>query len=194
MKLLAIYGSPRKDGNSDILLDEAWKGAGITAEKVYIRDLDIKPCTGCRSCDSTGKCIISDDMAQLYKKIEEADRIILSSPIFFYGLPGKLKGMADRAQCYWVRKYKLKSGQPRAGKFDRKLGSFICVGATAGEKLFDGVKLTVKYFYDVFNIEYFSELLVRKVDNKGDILATNSPKEAQELGRKLCEPVHPSHS
>ena len=71
---------------------------------------------------------------------------------------------------------------------NKKLGSFICVGATKGEKLFDGVKLTVRYFFDSFNIEYFSELLVKRVDNKGDVLNTPAVKDAQDLGWKLCGP------
>ena len=184
MKLLAIYGSPREGGNSDILLDQAAAGAAesCVVEKLYIRGLNIRPCAGCRSCDTTGDCIIKDEMAQVYKKIEEADRIILSSPVFFYGLPGQLKGMVDRAQCYWARKYLLKRGDAGKGR----LGAFICVGATKGEKLFDGVKLTVKYFFDSFGIEYSSELFVRKVDKKGEVAGTDAVKAALELGKNIC--------
>jgi len=185
MKLLAIYGSPRENGNSDILLSEALKGVndcGIQYEKIFVRNLDIKYCRGCRVCDTIGLCIISDEMKNLYEKLESFDRIIVSSPIYFYGVSAQLKTIIDRSQCYWARKYLLKN--EISGK---RLGAFIAVGATKGEKLFDGARLTIKYFFDAYNFEYFDELFVRNVDKKGEIFSnTEALESAYQLGKKIC--------
>ncbi|OGS19992.1 MAG: hypothetical protein A2252_01725 [Elusimicrobia bacterium RIFOXYA2_FULL_39_19] len=189
MKLLAIYGSPRENGNTDILLNEAVKVAGTNkyaVEKLFIRDLNIKPCRGCRACDTTGNCVIFDDMtAKVYPLLETCDIVVISSPVFYYGLPGHLKCMIDRAQCFWAKKYLIKS-QISNLKFEiERRGGFICAGATKGEKLFDGVRLTVKYFYDSFNIKYAEELFVRRVDQKGEVLAVDAVKDAYEFGKKI---------
>ncbi|MFN3966881.1 MAG: flavodoxin family protein, partial [Endomicrobiia bacterium] len=111
MKLLAIYGSPRENGNSDILLNYALNGvkdSGVQYEKIFLRDINIKYCRGCRACDTIGLCIISDEMKTIYEKLETSNRIIVSSPIYFYGVSAQLKTIIDRSQCFWARKYLLK--------------------------------------------------------------------------------------
>lgn len=86
VKLLAIQGSPRKGGNTEILLDEAIRGAmdgGAQVEKVELRLLNITPCLELYECKRTGMCAIKDDMTGLYSKIDSCQRLILASPIFF---------------------------------------------------------------------------------------------------------------
>lgn len=85
MRVLGINGSPRIGGNTDILLDKVLEGArskGAKTEKVVLNNLKFSPCQECENLRDDGSCIIEDDMQPLYKKIEEADRIILASPIF----------------------------------------------------------------------------------------------------------------
>ncbi|MDI6641964.1 MAG: flavodoxin family protein [Elusimicrobiota bacterium] len=195
MHLIAIYGSPRENGNSDTLLDEALKGArvGIRGrlglEKIFVRDLNIQPCSGCRACDTTGRCIISDDdMSSVYEKIENSHRIIVSAPLYFCGLPAQLKALVDRSQCYWARKYftAMRNRTMGVNSSIPKLGAFICVGATKSNKLFEGAKHTIKYFFDVYNIKYFHELIVTGIDKKGEIKKRKSHlKQAYQLGRKI---------
>ncbi len=82
MKLLGIYGSPRKGGNSDFLLNEALKGAeSLGAEIHAIRsfDLTISGCRECGGCDKTGKCVVRDDMDSVYPQLVESEVIILAS-------------------------------------------------------------------------------------------------------------------
>ncbi len=185
MKLLALYGSPRENGNSDILLNYALQGvqeSQVQYEKIFIRDLEIKYCRGCRACDTLGLCIISDQMKKIYEKLETFDRVIVSSPIYFYGVSAQLKTLIDRSQCFWARKYLLK--KTIEGK---RLGAFIAVGASKGEKLFEGARLTIKYFFDAYDFEYFDELFVRSIDKKGEILLKQEELEkATQLGKKLC--------
>jgi multimeric flavodoxin WrbA len=169
MKVLGIMGSPRKMSNTEILLDKALEGAreaGAEVEKVLVSKLKISPCLEIYACLKDGNCAIKDDMQLLYKKLMEADHIILASPMFFYGITSQAKAIIDRCQALWVRNHVL-----GMGKDDSRIrrGVFISVGATKGRKLFDGAVLTVKYFFDAIGVKYSGDLLIRGVDKKGQI-------------------------
>lgn len=188
MKVLGIFGSPRRGGNTDILLEELLRGAqfeGAEVERIYLTDFSITPCKECHGCDQTGQCVIEDEMQGIYPKLLEADLIILSSPIFFYGVTAWAKALIDRSQALWARKYLLKD--PSLGKGGKKRkGFFISVGATRGQKVFEGAILTVKYFFDVLNAEYSGELVFRGIEGKGEIKNQEEAiKQAFEIGRKL---------
>jgi multimeric flavodoxin WrbA len=188
MKVLGLFGSPRRGGNTEILLEEALKGAereGAEIERFYLSDLDITPCTECHGCDETGSCIILDDMQKIYPQLLEADVIILASPIFFYGVTAWAKTVIDRSQALWAKKYLV--NDPSMGKRGkRRKGFFISVGATKGQKVFEGAILTVKYFFDALNAEYTGELVYRGVEGKGEILKHPEALErAREAGRRL---------
>ena len=187
MKVLGLFGSPRRGGNTELLLEEALKGAqseGAEVERIYLIDYTITPCKECHGCEQTGHCVILDDMQKIYPKLLEADIIILASPIFFYGVTAWAKAMIDRSQAFWARKYLLKDPSLSEGK--KRRGFFISVGATKGQKIFEGAILTVKYFFDVLDAEYVGELLFRGVDGKGDIIKLQGAlHQAFEAGRKL---------
>ncbi|OGO32555.1 MAG: hypothetical protein A2Z29_04110 [Chloroflexi bacterium RBG_16_56_11] len=187
MKVLGIMGSPRLKGNTDLLLDEALKGAasrGAEVEKVIVDRLGIAPCKEYYACLKDGNCIIRDDMDDLYRKILEADAIIVATPIFFYTVSAQLLLVISRCQALWARRYVLKNL-----KTPLKRGAFIAVGATRGAKLFDGPRLTAKYFFQAINTEYTAELLIRGVDKKGEIKQNPTAlADAYELGKKLAGP------
>jgi len=188
MKVLGIFGSPRRGGNTDILLEETLKGAqkeGAEVDRIYLTDYAITPCKECHGCDHTGQCVILDDMQKIYPKLLESDIVILASPIFFYGVTAWAKALIDRSQALWAKKYLLKD--PSLGKEERKRkGFFISVGATKGPRVFEGAILTAKYFFDVLNAEYVGELVFREVDGKGDILKhPEALQQAFEAGRRL---------
>lgn len=180
-------GSPRIKGNTDLLLDEALKGAqsqGAEVEKIIVDNLNISPCREYYGCLRDGNCVIRDDMDGIYPKLLEADGVIVASPIFFYGLTSQVKALIDRCQALWARKYILKQNLPDAAR----KGAFIAVGATKGRKLFDGSILTVKYFFQAIGVDYTAELLVRGVDKKGEIGEhPTALKDAFELGRRLAQ-------
>jgi multimeric flavodoxin WrbA len=116
MTVLGIYGSPRKGGNSDLLLDRVLEGAaaaGAEVERIVVRDLSIKGCQECGGCDKTGECVIDDGMTAVYPLLWETPVIILSSPVFFYGLPSQVKMLVDRSQALWSRRMLEKSGEGR---------------------------------------------------------------------------------
>ena len=188
MKVLGLFGSPRRGGNTELLLEEALKGAekeGGEVERIYLSDFTITPCKECHGCDNTGNCVILDDMQKIYPKLLEADVLILASPIFFYGVTAWAKALIDRSQALWARKYLLKD--PSLGKEGKKRkGFFISLGATKGPKIFEGAILTVKYFFDVLNADYMGELVFRGVEAKGDILKRpEALQQAFEAGRRL---------
>jgi multimeric flavodoxin WrbA len=103
MNILAIGGSPRRQGNSNSLLRMAVEAAverGARAEYVYARDLDLEGCRGCDGCkaDVDAICVIDDDMHRVYDLMRWADVIVFASPVYFYGLSSWLKKIIDR--CY----------------------------------------------------------------------------------------------
>ena len=190
MKVLGIFGSPRKGGNTELLLEELLKGAakeGASVERLYLSDFTIIPCKECHGCDNTGSCVILDDMERIYPRLLEADVVILASPIFFYGVTAWAKALIDRSQAFWARKYLLKD--PSFGREGKKRkGFFISVGATKGQKVFEGSILTVKYFFDVLNANYVGQLLFKGVEAKGDILKhPEALQQAFEAGRRLVQ-------
>ena len=112
MNIIAFLGSPRKDGNTELLLRETIKGiedSRSTVQSFNLNLMKISPCQNCGGCDGTGICTIEDEMVQIYDAIRTADRIILASPIFFFGLSAQTKIMIDRCQAFWCEKYLLKN-------------------------------------------------------------------------------------
>lgn len=172
--VVAIYGSPRKGGNSEILMDKMLEGVlthDVLVEKIHPAQLDISPCRECGGCDETGRCVISDDMDSVYPKLLSADYLIVSSPIFFYNLPAGLKALIDRTQANWVEKYRLNKSERNR---PTRPGFCILVGGTGGKKLFEGSELTLKYFFDAIDFHVAGKLEFHHIDNKAEIL--NHPK------------------
>lgn len=188
MNILGISGSPRKGGNTDILLDKALEGAksaGGVVEKVILNDLNFKPCQECAGCDKSGICIIEDDMQPLYKKLVEADRVIVASPVFFGSLSAQVKMMIDRLQCLWVSKYILKKAV--SSKQKRK-GIFLCVGGAENKKFFENAKSIIKIFFTTLDIDYAGDLFYGGLDKKLAIKEREGAlKKAFDLGISLVE-------
>ncbi len=187
--MLGIYGSPREGGNSDLLLDaalEAARAEGAEVERLYVRELDdLGGCTECGACDETGECIIEDDMAAVYPRLEGAEAIVLATPIFFYSLPAQAKALVDRAQALWNRR-RLNKPRDRWREYDSGRGYLIAVGATRGKSLFVGLEFTAKYFFDALDMSYGGALGVRAVEAKGAV--RGRPEllaEARALGRAV---------
>jgi len=103
MKVLGIVGSPRKDGNTEIMVAEALaaaREAGAETDIFLVHDKQIAGCDGCHSCFKTGKCKIRDDMQSLYIMMEAADAIIFGTPVYFHAYTAQAKAVIDRTFCY----------------------------------------------------------------------------------------------
>ena len=192
IRIVAIYGSPRRKGNTALLLDKAVQGAreeGAEVEEVILRDLKMSPCLEIYGCKKTGRCVIEDDFQRVQDQIQVSKGVMLASPIFFYSVSAHTKMLIDRCQSLWVKKYwidKVAYGQWEA----KRKGLFISVGATRGKKLFDGPLLTIKYFFDVFDMELWKALLYRGLDFEGDVLKhPEFLEEAYKAGKRICQAI-----
>jgi multimeric flavodoxin WrbA len=189
MKILAIYGSPREKGNTNVLLDHAVQGAeeaGAQVEKIVLRDLNMSPCLEIYGCKKTGRCIIEDDFQKVHDQLLACHGLMLASPIFFYTVSAHTKILMDRCQALWVKKYWLDK-VPYGQRKPEKKGLFISAGATKGKKLFEGTLLSIKYFFDVLNMELWKTCLYRSLDFEGDVLKhPEYLREVNEAGKEFA--------
>ncbi len=171
MKVLGLNGSPRRGGNTDILLDEVMRGAkskGAETEVIFVSTLKIAPCTHCDACLTAGECVIRDDMQTVYKALESADCIVIASPLHFMGVTAQLKLAIDRCQAIWARKYRLKI--PPLGDNRPRRGIYVGVGGRKGEHIFDGAIEVVRSLFFTLSVTYAGALTFAGVDEKGAIL------------------------
>jgi multimeric flavodoxin WrbA len=186
--VLALFSSPRKSGNSEVLLESVLQGvesSGGQVKRVRLAELNIHSCIGCGGCDKTGICVVEDDMTSLYDLIIQADRIILASPIYFYGITAQAKAFVDRNQALWNRKRLLKESGQRLGMPDRK-GYLVSVAATHGSRVFEGAVLTMKYVYDAMDVSYGGDFLVKGVEDRGEMKKDlKTLAEAEKFGRAI---------
>ena len=171
-KIVAIYGSPRRKGNTATLLKKTIEGArdsGAEVEEIVLRDLKISPCLEIYGCMQAGECAIKDDFQIVRDNILASQGLILASPVFFYSVSSHTKILMDRFQSLWVKKYWVDK-PPKDQQIIKRKGLFISVGATKGKKLFDGMLLSVKYFFDVLDMELWETLLYRQLDFQDDVL------------------------
>ncbi len=182
MYLLAIHGSPRKNGNTEILLDSFLEGiklSKINFEKIRLAELNYQPCIECGECEKTGECILNDDFQEIYKKIIKADFLVIATPVFFYSHTSYVQAFFERFQAFWARKYLLNLPHPFLKK---PKGILISVGATKGGKIFESMIRCFKYVLDTIYGIYVGGIFFRKIEKKGEIL--NYPQYL-ELAKKI---------
>jgi multimeric flavodoxin WrbA len=190
MNVIAFNGSPRRGGNIDILLGETIRGVQerIRSVTVYqLSDLNLKPCLSCGHCDDTARCVIKDDMQEIHDKIRVADRIIVASPIFFFGVSAQTKIMIDRCQTFWAEKYVHKK-PVTPGPYGRSGLLLLVGGMKRNDKNvgFECSEASVRAFFRTVNVQQHATLAYDNVDEKGAI--TRHPtalSDAYEAGKKL---------
>lgn len=171
--ILALYGSPRKHGNTSTLLERAVAGArdgGAAVEQIHLRDLAMTPCLEIYACRKTGRCVIQDDFQPLHDRLLSCDALMLASPIFFYTVSAHTKIFMDRCQALWAKKYMLDKA-PFGIRQPARKALFLSAGATRGSRLFDGVLLSMRYFLDALDMELWKSLLYRGLDGPRDVRA-----------------------
>ena len=176
MNILILSGSPRKDGNTELLAEAFAKGATEHhhVEIVSVRDVNVNPCLGCNACfKSNGICAQKDDMTIIYEKMNHADMLVIASPIYFYGISAQLKAVIDRFH------------NPIRDSFHIKKMALLLVGAASLPELFDAILTEYNLCLNFFNIEDAGKVLVRGVNDKGDINNTDALNEAYALGLSI---------
>jgi len=192
MDVTALYGSPRKDGNTDLLLRSCVRGLrdhGATVHEFFLRDLRFSACIECGGCATTGVCVLRDDMDLLYPHLRAADCVILSAPVFFYGLNALSKAMVDRAQCLWSQKYLMKK-PVRSPEGAPGAGVLLSAGGSRGKKNFDGIMLTMRYFFDALDLPFTRHLIYHGLDAIGAVVRhPTALHDAYALGQDIV--LHP---
>lgn len=188
MQISIFSGSPRKTGNSSIIaskLEQEFTNLNnkVTCDIIKVSDLNIYPCTGCESCSNTSRCVIQDDMLEIYKKVQLSDVIVFVSPIYFGSITGQLKILIDRFQPFFAAKYLRK--QPIIPSSNNKIASLIAVSGMDKQRFYENAQEIIKVFCINSNIKLGPGLYLGGVDYAGEIndkpLLKNKVSELAQL-------------
>jgi multimeric flavodoxin WrbA len=177
MRILGISCSPRKSGNTEILLEESLSGAqqeGAETELFSVSGKDLKPCDGCWACTRTGKCHIDDDMQSLHDKMVAADGIIFGTPVYFYSMTGQAKILIDRFLALSTPDRNLRN----------KVGGVIVVAGSLG------LISTIKDIYFTMIVKRMvpANLVAAYATNKGEVREMKRCMQAaHNLGREMVQ-------
>ncbi len=180
-RVLGLVGSARRNGNTEILVDEILHGAadaGAVVEKVLLSKQKIAPCTGCEACQETGECVFKDDMPGLWTKMQENDAWVLGTPVYWWGPTAQMKLYVDR----WYSKIFLP--QDRAVFRDRR----VILAIPLGDADPAVARHTVGMFTDALSYlraNLFATILAPGVNDKGQVREyPHLLEQAREAGRK----------
>jgi len=178
VKLLGIIGSPRRDGNTEIIVKEVLKTGehnGAETEIIHLTDFDLKPCNGCKTCFDTHACVIKDDVEKIFKKIVESDGIVIGSPVYFYNVTAQTKTFIDRVGY-------LHSARGRVA-FKNKVGGAITVAGRSGVTT---AISQILLFFNSTRMIIATPTVAAFGYPKGEVIKDNQGiKNAQELGRTM---------
>ena len=190
MEILALIGSPRKNSNCEIIVDEIAKGAeenGHTVTKYIIHDLDVAPCSGCELCNKGKDCRYEDDGTEIIDKLANGASVILASPIYFGILasPIYFGQMTAQAKTIVDRFYSIFNNPEKSFSKDAK-AALVLTHAYPGD-YDDYLQLTITQpFKNNTEMEFIGALDVGDVKFPGDVKEKEDVlKEAYELGKKF---------
>ncbi|MFH1624226.1 MAG: flavodoxin family protein [Pseudomonadota bacterium] len=178
MKVLGIVCSPRKGGNTEILMKEVLKASkemGAETNLITVARKVINPCDACGTCLKKGACKIDDDMTPIYSAISEADGIVLGSPVYFWSMTAQAKAIVDRT-------YAVHHGHQLRGK----VGGAVVVARRAG------CTNTVQSFFNVFNHHrmIIAGAVIAFGNEKGEVRKDEEGmKETKGLGRAMVRRI-----
>jgi len=184
--VLGIAGSPRRHGNSERLLQAALDGAseaGAQTKLLLAADAALRPCLGCNACSLTGDCVQRDGGSAFYAALDEADALIVSSPVFFATVPATLKVLIDRLQPYWARTYILGRERPV-----RRPGAILIARSGGDPYGYSAAEATIRSALAVLGVDVLGLVVAEGVDHPADLdERPDSLDEARTLGRRVAE-------
>ena len=165
------------------LLEQALLSRGATVDRIRLREYAIHPCIGCGYCSAhPGHCVFDgDDVADLFRRMEHADSLILNIPVYFYGPPALLKGFIDRAQIFWEQR-REGTRTPR-----RPAHAVLCAARTRGDRLFEANLLILRCFLDTLGFSLHEPLLLRGVERPTDLLHSQAIAQIERFGLEAAE-------
>lgn len=183
MKTLVLFASPRNNGNTKTMLDCFLKEVEGSIEILDVYKKTISPCIDCRFCWKKRECFIKDDMQDIYNKADEADNIVIASPIYFNSVPGPLKILIDRFQVYWAGH--VRKDFPKT--ISKKGIILFCGGAPAFENQFLGGELVIKGFFREISTEFIGILTASNTDKYPVSENIDIQEQASNLGELLSK-------
>lgn len=184
-KVLGIVGSPRKNGNTHILVSTILEGAaeaGAVVETIFLNDLHIKECNGCHVCWQGKECSKLDDMNGLYSKIIESDAIIFGTPVYWYGPTALMKLFIDRFVYFNCPENRAKIA-----------GKLAAIAVPFEEDDPETVAPLVVFFEKCFQylqMNLFSQIIAPGVTKRGEIREKEEYlKAGHKLGKSMIEAI-----
>jgi multimeric flavodoxin WrbA len=183
--VVALASSPSTGGDTDKLLARFSKGAeaaGAQVERVAVAELGITGWTPEVDCQEPGSERVDDAFATVSQRLVAADVIVVASPVYFRNVPAQLKALIDRSQCQWIRKYVDKEPLPASSAgHSRRRGVLLSTGGNDREH-FAGTVQTIKSFFQVYETDYWGELLFGGVDARALEEEPLAFQQAYDLG------------
>lgn len=179
--ILVVTGSPREDGNSDMLANAFIQGAASKGHKINKFNAGRKKLSGCTACElcwtKGTACAILDDFQQLEPLLEEADVIVLAFPLYWYAFPSQIKAAVDRLFAYAVphRKKKLKI----------KESVMLVTSGDSSDVVLEGVEKSYELICRHIHWDDRGVISAKRVNAKGEIKNTDYLEEAENLGKKI---------
>ena len=178
-KILIVVGSPRKNGNSQIMADAFEHGAlkaGHEVRQVNVGRANISGCIACESCMTNGgKCAIDDDMQPLYEQMEWADVICYAFPLYFYSYPAQIKAFMDRQFC---------AAGGRKGIMGKKV-ALLMPYEDANAKRADGLVKSFEICMEYCKQEILGMVLCNGVYEKGAVKGNPALQRCEDLGMSI---------
>jgi len=185
MRVVGIVCSPRKGGNTEILVKEALQAAqeaGAETTLISLAGKEITPCDACGACEQTGICIVEDDMQDLYSELESADGLIFGTPVYFVNVSAQAKAVIDRTYAFL---------------WSRKLRGKVAAALVVARRIGAGQVLSLLYTFFTVHRMVIAGGAVGYGREKGEVVhgpggspTLSALEEARALGRSLARMVN----
>ncbi len=182
MKTLVIMGSARKHGHTGQMTELFLETLGGEYEMIdAYEEKNISPCRDCRYCWKKKECIIKDDMQEIYRKIEEADNLLLVSPVYFHSISGPMKILIDRLQIYWAAA--MRKEMP--DHFLRKGAILMAGGAPEFPDQFLGAQIVLKNVLHELSAELIGQVCFSNTDHDSLETRPDIVQQIREVALKM---------
>ncbi|HJJ36475.1 MAG TPA: flavodoxin family protein [Methanocorpusculum sp.] len=190
MNIIAVNGSPRKNGNTETVLSAFLRGAeeaGAKTTSIRLVDLSFKNCKGCNACHKKGTCVITDELTPVFEQILSANVLVLASPIYSMTVTAEMKAFIDRGQFLWAQKFKTGTLKFDETHLKAHTGVFIGTSGQNVDHIFDAAFPVVRAFFNDAGFSYTENVLFSGMDVRGGVKAwPESTEEAYGRGKAIA--------